>query len=416
MPAIGGYIGEKGVRPQFVTRCVEKQLRQRCVFQCGGEICLLWGSCKPDEVKEVAERMRNVAEHVIERVDSEFPETGLRFAMQCFDMAQVRHGMADGGRRPLALTRTLLRGIVQLARILGVDAHMAVLEYTDTCTQLLERVKEGRPLANASNGQVWEEVLSEDFHTTCEPARPPLRVMPSLVRFYIAIEDGSAQVERGLGVLTGEEAAYKGGGEDLYDDLLVLKAGPEICADDVCESAIGDVKRLGKLGQRWATLWRTVFGARLGIYRKSQVGQRRGLKQGTYVACKAGILAATENAVLARKAESAGWLDEDRPTRFGVPESFIKSATGDRKSESFTNKKFTDFANLTKKKSWPMVRLSSARRNGLQAELERQLFLCRMRGALPFWRSLERDCLLQSLVSIRPLANRLKKYLVGCDV
>ena len=55
MPAIGGYLGKKGVRPQFVTRCVEKQLRQRCVFQCGGEICLLWGPCKPDEVKEVAE-------------------------------------------------------------------------------------------------------------------------------------------------------------------------------------------------------------------------------------------------------------------------------------------------------------------------------------------------------------------------
>ena len=127
-------------------------------------------------------------------------------------------------------------------------------------------------------------------------------------------------MERDFGVLTGEEAAYKDGGTDLYDDLVVLRGGPSIGADDVCESAIGDAKRLGTLGQRWATLWRTVFGARLGIYRQSQVGQRRGLKQGTYVACKAGILAATENAVLARKAESAGWPDEDRPIDFGVPE------------------------------------------------------------------------------------------------
>ena len=99
---------------------------------------------------------------------------------------------------------------------------MAVLEYKDTCTQLLERVKNRRPLANASNCQVWEEGISEDFHTTCKLARMPLRVMPLLVCFYIAIEDGSAQVKRDLGVLTGEGAAYNGGMENLYDDLLAL--------------------------------------------------------------------------------------------------------------------------------------------------------------------------------------------------
>ena len=126
--------------------------------------------------------------------------------MQCFDIAKVRVGMADGGRlnAKLAMRRILLRGIELVANILGVDTHMAVLEYKDTCTQLLERVKKGRPLANASNCQVWEEGISEDFHTTCKLARMPLRVMPLLVCFYIAIEDGSAQVERDFGVLTGE--------------------------------------------------------------------------------------------------------------------------------------------------------------------------------------------------------------------
>ena len=88
MPAIGGDLGKRCVRPHFATHCVEKQLRHMCVFQCGGEISLLWVACKPDEVKEVVGRMRNVAEHVIDGVDSEFPETDLRFAMQCFDIAK----------------------------------------------------------------------------------------------------------------------------------------------------------------------------------------------------------------------------------------------------------------------------------------------------------------------------------------
>ena len=113
-------------------------------------------------------------------------------------------------------------------------------------------------------------------------------------------------MERDLGALTGEGAAYKGGVGDLYDDLLVLyHSDPEICADGVCESAIGDVKTLGPLGQRCAAFWRTMFGARLGICRKSKVGERRGLKEGTYVACKADILVATGNAVLARRVERA---------------------------------------------------------------------------------------------------------------
>ena len=128
-------------------------------------------------------RLRNVAEHVIASVDSEFPETDLRFAMQCFDIAKFGLEWQTGGRlnAKLAMRRILLRGIEFVANILGVDTHMVVLEYKDTCTQLLERVKNCRPFANASNCQVWEEGISEDFHTTCKLARMPLRVMPLLV-------------------------------------------------------------------------------------------------------------------------------------------------------------------------------------------------------------------------------------------
>ena len=120
----------------------------------------------------------------------------------------------------------------------------------------------------------------------------------------------------------------------------------------MCE--FGDVKRLGPLGQRWATLWRTVFGARLGIYRTSQVGERRGFKKGTYVACKAGILAAAENAVLAKNVESAWSVDdnEDRSTLF-------KSAHGD---ESFNNQKLTRFAEASKL-GMPRQRSSNRRNN-----------------------------------------------------
>ena len=80
-------------------------------------------TCASSSVEErsAAGRLRNVAEHVIASVDSEFPETDLRFAMQCFDIAKVRVGMPDGGRlnAKLAMRRILPRGIEMVANILG---------------------------------------------------------------------------------------------------------------------------------------------------------------------------------------------------------------------------------------------------------------------------------------------------------
>ena len=55
-----------------------------------------------------------------------------------------------------------------------------------------------------------------------------------LVRFYIAVEDGSAQVERDLGVLAGEGTAYKGEKEICMMICWCLKVAqkfaPTMCA------------------------------------------------------------------------------------------------------------------------------------------------------------------------------------------
>ena len=203
--------------------------------------------------------------------------------MQCFDFAQVRIGVANGARRPMApLTVALLHSCHVVAKTLQVDQTRAVLEYRDACMTLINESKEGRPLAKATNSSIWEEVLDPEFHERCEPARPPLRVFPGIVRFYISIEDGSCQVDHDLGCLTGEAGEFTGCDTQLLDDLLLLKSAPEPAPEDICASAVGDYTcQLGELGQRWATLWRDVYGARLGCYDRKRTGQRRELKEGT---------------------------------------------------------------------------------------------------------------------------------------
>ena len=96
VPAIGGYFGAAGVKPMFVTQHLEKMLSRRVVFNCGSEQVLLWGKPKADDVQEIAERLKFVTAHVIDRVDAEF---GHLSHFSCFDVDELRaaFGCTDPG-------------------------------------------------------------------------------------------------------------------------------------------------------------------------------------------------------------------------------------------------------------------------------------------------------------------------------
>ena len=87
LPAIGGYFGIAGVKPEFVTQTIENTLHHRVVFNCGQAQILLWGPNKAADVQEIQERLKFVTAHVIDRVEAEFDKFG-RFAM--FGVSAVR--------------------------------------------------------------------------------------------------------------------------------------------------------------------------------------------------------------------------------------------------------------------------------------------------------------------------------------
>ena len=93
--------------------------------------------------------------------------------------------------------RTVLQNMAKLAKALGYqgeDLDHAVLEYRDASRPLLAAIAVGQPLATSTNVEVWSQVLRPQFVV---PGRiAPLRILPKIVRFYIAIEDGECQVER----------------------------------------------------------------------------------------------------------------------------------------------------------------------------------------------------------------------------
>ena len=158
-----------------------------------------------------------------------------------------------------------------------------------------------------------------------------MRALSELIRFYLSIEDGECVVERDLGELTECQYAHKisgtefGGTAELADDALIAK-GCNATATDVRvgRPGLGSCARLGPTGKRWAGLWRSVLGARLGCYNAS----KRRKRAGTYATRKAGVLAAAEHVVTARGSHASA---DDLGTASGVHQSFFRSALGDRK-------------------------------------------------------------------------------------
>ena len=191
-------------------------------------------------------------------------------------------------------------------------------------------------------------------------------------------------VERDLGELTSFNAAHQHVDSALADDLMLVKSDPiefkDVCGDEVASDsstdscttpqlavgscatpplavgsctapqlAVGSCSRLGPKSRRWAVLWRSIFGARLGCYRKG-APSNRAKRPGTYTAAKAGILAAAEYAVAVRTKRIGNPEQEANAlTPLGVSKTFLKSALGDN-ARLYHNDKIKRFQALTNKK------------------------------------------------------------------
>ena len=335
------------MKPMFVTEHIEKMLRQRVVFNCGSEQVLLWGAPKAADVEEVSERLKFITAHVIDRVGAEL---GHLSHFSCFDVLALRaaFGCTDPGEA-ITLQQAMQRRLRRVAQDLHVDEVTAAKEYRQVALLILDVTSPGRPLAAASNSEVWQAMLEPNVSLSDLPQLSAMRCLHVLIRFYISIEDGECAVERDLGVLSKFAREHNTGSlsGELADDSMLARSDP-IAVGDICVGglAVGSCPRLGPKARRWATLWRAIYGARLGCYRKLAQGKRR-TRNGSYTAAKAGALAAAEYAVAA-DAQHHG-REEDGLTPLGVRRSLLKSALGD-KGKAYDNAKVKHFAALTKLK------------------------------------------------------------------
>jgi hypothetical protein len=334
-PAIGGKVlpptishnmQEAGVDGQFITTIVGKQLHRKCVFNVGGDPVLLWGDLAASDKAELASRIQNVAKVSIGRLRAEFPTSEMRFFLRAVHMPLVR--AAFGPRGPKSKQEALTGCCKAALNSMGCpesDQATALLEYEELAMLFARLAQPGQLLATKSNREIWGHCLDESFLGHHFPGRPFLQI-PDLIRFYHSIEDGSCNVERGLGGVRAFIKEFQSTDIDAVDDLTVLKGGQLQPADLAVEEH--GFWEAGPFGLECGVLWREVLGARMGIY--GNRSHEKKVKTGTYKHVKAGVLKAIGAVTTSRNRQGQPLAAGQAPslaTALGRPAPSSKAGT-----------------------------------------------------------------------------------------
>ena len=247
-----------------------------------------------------------------------------------------------------------------------LDSRILAFEYDDAvpvAMQLYEKALRAHVGVPASGGDhtsfdnraVWANFLDNSFVEKAFPGRvAPFTVLPTLLRVWLSILDGEAQVERDLGFMRGFEKSAKGRcGDKLLEDLLILKiAGPSTSEE------VG-----GQFAYRCAELWRTHHGW-ADVHRKRRrlsqpAARRQPCHRSSFAEAKRAVLRASVRAKLPRS--------DSAQTAFGVTADFFKAERGDISNPSQWSEGLQKFHRLSQAYKLKNRLMSKFSRSGFPA-------------------------------------------------
>ena len=302
LPCVGAHGGDH--KAGFITTTVMKNLGRKYLFLANGNPVLHWGEPLGAHKKELLERVQNAAYLTKGRLRADFPEGDIRWALSMFDRRLVRKGFGD--LPCLETHRSILRGVREVAKALGVDETAAVRQYRDVLPFMLDQFSAGKPLAEKTNQDAWARLLDDAFWELACPKRfrNASGALRKIIRFYISIEDGECAVERDFSVLRDELREHRTSDVDFLDDVLVAKlSGPRTVAefDDSASATRGE---LTPFSRKCACLWRQIYGARFGHYNPAATRAatlKRADSRGPLRRASLGVLAAARLAVVSKR-------------------------------------------------------------------------------------------------------------------
>jgi len=293
-------ISADGGKCGFITHKVMRNLHKEYVFFAGGMPVLLWKTPPAEFLAELRARLQNVAALTKERLRADFPRNDVRSALAVFDRRTVIKGF---GPLPSSETRRLLlRGVRQLAKLLGREERAAELQYTDVLDYMIKQWAPAQPLAGKTNQEAWALLLDDGVWEAACPSRLQAAsgALRRIIRFYIAIEDGECTVERDLGVFRDKILEHRTDDMEFLDDALVIALNGPRTATEFADGAADPLVELTEFVRQCASHWRELFGLRCGHYnpKATEAARLAKLKKpGKFTCCARGVLNAARFAV-----------------------------------------------------------------------------------------------------------------------
>ena len=201
-----------------LTGIVLSQVEDDPAFHYGEKTKRLWYRGAAADVRKVAQRMHVVVDTMLERVDSELHDADLLLAFSAFDLG----GDYSDARRVHWIR--LLGNALDLPGDTLVGEFLKALPHAkyEHSNRKSEHMPGSQSVDNREIMARWLEPAHVDRYFPGET----FRALPSCIRFYIAMEDGTANVERSLGGVAKALEKHSGPVDDsgsLVADALELK-------------------------------------------------------------------------------------------------------------------------------------------------------------------------------------------------
>ena len=369
-PSVPASGGAQKTPAMFITERVRRQIERPAIFRCGAQQAVVWGPVSKGDLQEVAQRTRNAAEVMLGRVTAELQ--GIRQHFSCFAARRLAQALARSNRTSERDVEQLIESLRALSKVFVLDDRVLVIEYKDVLplvNQLWQAALLGdeatRVWYGFDNRRLWVKLLDEQFTASAFPCRvAKFTELPKLIRIWMSWLDGESQVERDLAALREFCDNFTRGGEDLLDDLVVLKfSGPqdpqEVAKKADCSA--GSFLSPTAFTIRCVELWRANYGQRYGLdlsQRKRRIPKPK--RTNSFAEARRGVLRAAERARAASVQKSR--INPSEMTSYGVPAGVFQTET--MKGGPMWNKALEQFTKHTLRQRARNL-LSLAGREGL---------------------------------------------------
>ena len=266
------------------------QVADMPVFHYNDKRHCLWSHGAAAQVKDLMARMATVVQPMIDRVQAELNDADIICQFVAFNLVEWSKPDLSDARR-LALRKAFR----SLCKCVNQDPRVGQEEFAKALPAAIEAFRAKRDAAQpgeadhdasaVDNRVIWGQLLPTDLSVVC-------KVLPIVIRLYLAVPLGTPDVERGLGRLSSVLTDHNGpiAGDTAWALVEGALDGPG-CEQELftkLNATSRTVLRLTDFSRNCQCLWIQLHGRRFGALTKNTRGKSKGPTPGSETSIQRG--------------------------------------------------------------------------------------------------------------------------------